>query len=167
MSLWSGCPVTKTSCCCCYNHAHTYTYIYMVVTTQIVKKKERKKRTKERTKKKKTKRLTQQESRAHMHAYRRHHPISENEWGTDITQRQHIYDREAKEEKYMKAHTFRAQNKERSAMLKEKNVLSLSSSLMLSLLHLIQVQTDCFLLYCDCTIELCCTILSYSVYHHR
>jgi hypothetical protein len=39
--------------------------------------------------------------------------------------------------------------------------------LMLSLLHLIQVQTDCFLLYCDCTIELCCTIVSHSVYHHR
>jgi len=164
MSLWSGCPVTKTSCCC-YNHAHTY--IYMVVTTQIVKKKERKKRTKERTKKKKTKRLTQQESRAHMHAYRRHHPISENEWGTDITQRQHIRSRSEGGEIHEGPYVPRAEQRALSDAKREKCSLSLSSSLMLSLLHLIQVQTDCFLLYCDCTIELCCTILSYSVYHHR
>jgi hypothetical protein len=43
-----------------------------------------------------------------------------------------------------------------------------SSSLMLSLLHLIQAQTDCFLLHCDCTIERCyTTVVPYSVSHHQ
>jgi hypothetical protein len=38
---------------------------------------------------------------------------------------------------------------------------------MLSLLHLIQAQTDCFLLHCDCTIDRCCTVVSYSISYHQ
>ena len=63
----------------------------------------------------------------------------------------------------METRTFRAQNKERSTRLEEKNV---SFSLMLSLLHLIQAQANCLLCHSDCTIEQpcgCCTRIPYSV----
>ena len=65
----------------------------MVVTKQIVKR-EGEREKKKRTKEKKTERLIQQESRAHKHAHRRHCPINENEWATDIIQRQRRHDRE-------------------------------------------------------------------------
>jgi hypothetical protein len=99
----------------------------MIVTMQIVKRKEkgRKKRTntrkEERTKEEKTQQLTQQENCTPKHARRRHCPVR----AIAITQRQRIYDREEKEEKYMEAHAFRGQNKECSTTLEEKNILVL------------------------------------------
>lgn len=56
-------------------------------------------------------------------------------------------------------------------MLRQKKMFflsfSLPPSLMLSLLHLTQARTDCFLLHCDCTIERYSAVVAYSVYHHQ
>ena len=148
----------------------------MVVTTQIVKKRKRKeeeKRTNERTKegrkRKHSKLFNMRAVRARMHTCRRHCPVSENEWAIAITQRQHIYDRE---ERWRRIHGVPYVSRTEQRVLddvRREKMFSFSSSLMLSLLlHLIQAQTDCFLLHCDCTIERCaCTVVPYSVTHHQ
>jgi hypothetical protein len=53
------------------------------------------------------------------------------------------------------------------AMKEKKCSLCLSPFLMLLLLHLFQVRTDCILLHCHCTIKRYGTVFAHSVYYYQ
>lgn len=176
-SLLNKYPVIKTSCCYCYNYICTLIDGSYYANSREKKKKRTEEKKDEKKEEEKENSTSYSTGELCVHACTQKALLCERERITYWHNATRVYmlSRRIEEEKYMENHTQRGQNKAYSTMLvermrqrekKKKNVLFL---IFLDVVAVVSypTQTDCFLLYCDCTIECYYIVVSYSFSYHQ